>query len=124
MKVGEQPTPTEHPGIEDADLQFAAFAMCRSYRRLAGVREEALAALKELKHRWRPVTSHLRKLQPPTVRRVTAERDIGLLGILIVLPHWPDVAYALDLIQGFPTVGYAPWCRIYSEKEAEHISLE
>ena len=57
-------------------------------------------------------------------RRVTKERDIGLIGILIVLLHWPDSTYAGQLIAGFPAVGYAEWCGVYPQKPARRITLD
>ena len=124
LRVGGNPTPTELPSAEDEDVEFAAYIMCSEYATLKNYRERALQAVKQLKHRWRPVTEHIRRSQSITVRRVTKDRDIGLVGLLIVQVQWPDTTYAFHLLEGFPAVGCAPWCGIFPQKPARPISRE
>ena len=123
LAVSEKPTPLEDMTEDDDDLRFAAHIMCSRPDQLEKYRQESRKAIAELKYRWRPVTSYLRRQQPESTRGVTKERDIGLIGILIILLHWPDWAYAGQLIAGFPAVGYNEWCGVYPQKPARRITL-
>ena len=111
IRVGGNPTPTELMPAVDADLEFAAHIMCSRKSKLKSYRKESLAAIKELKHRWKGVTDKIRRNQHEAVNQVTETRDIGLAALLMVLLHWPDVSYAYHMLVGFPAVGYAPWCQ-------------
>ena len=124
LAVSKEPTPLEAMTEDDDDLRFAAHIMCSRSDQLPKYRQESRKAIAELKHRWQPVTRYLRKQQPKSTRQVTRERDIGLIGILIILLHWPDSAYAGQLIAGFPAVGYAEWCGVYPKKPARRITLD
>jgi hypothetical protein len=119
--VGGNPTPTELAAACDEDLAFAAHVMCQKREELEEHREGALAALKELKHRWRSVTAQIRRMQPRSVWQVTQTRDVGMITLLIILLHWPDTSYAYHMLVGFPAVGYAPWCQVFNEKPAQRV---
>ena len=54
------------------------------------LREEVLKVVELLKHRRRPVTAKLRKVQQEGIRQVTMARDIGLFTLLSILMLWPD----------------------------------
>ena len=123
LRVGGNPTPTELAAANDEDLEFAAHVMCKKREELEEYREKALAAMKELKHRWRSVTTRIRKMQPKSVWQVTRTRDAGMIGLLVILLHWPDVSYAYHMLVGFPAVGYAPWCQVFSAKPAQRVEL-
>ena len=49
--------PTEQPIAGDADLKFAAATVVSSRSKLRHLRNEALEAVKQLQHRWRPVAT-------------------------------------------------------------------
>jgi hypothetical protein len=74
-----------------------------------------------LKHRLRSVTAQTRRMQPNSVRQVTQTRDVGMIAVLIILLHWPDISYAYHMLAGFPAVGYAPWCQVFSKKPAQRV---
>ena len=113
LAVAKGPSPIEAMTEDDDDLRFAAHIMCSRPNQLSEYRQESRKAIAEPKYRWRSVTAHLRKQQTESIRKVTKERDIRLIGILIILLHWPDCSYAGHLIAGFPAVGYAEWCGVY-----------
>ena len=69
------------------------------------------------------MTSHLRRFQPHTIQQVTAQRDIGLVGLLIVSMSWPDISYPHGLVTGLPAVGYAPNYSVFPAQPAEQIPL-
>ena len=123
LEVGGNPTPTEMSSVTDDDLEFAAHVMCKKREELEEYRRRAMAAMKELKHRWRSVTSRIRQMQPKSVQQLTRTRDLGLIGLLIILLHWPDVSYAYHTLAGFPAVGYAPWCQVFSARPALRVEL-
>ena len=100
----ERPTQTEALPLLDYDLQFAAQHTATSGGQLRQFRRRAVGFLKELKRRWRGVTSHLRKFQPEPIKKVTEHRDVGLVALLIVLTSWPDVTYPFGLIGGLPDI--------------------
>ena len=85
MEIAERILPTEKSVMVDEDLKFAAAMMVGSGSELGRLRDEALKAGKLPKHRWRPVTARLRKVQQEGIRRVTMVRDIGLLTLLSIL---------------------------------------
>ena len=51
-------------------------------------------------------------------------RDLGLLGLLVVLLSWGDVAMPLGFVRGLPAVGLAPPYGIFPLQPALPISLE
>ena len=87
----------------DLDLQFAADSMADHYGSLRELRQGAVRA--ELMSRWARVTTRLRHLQPDAIRAATQQRDLGLLGLLVVLLSWGDVTMPLGFVQGLP-VGF------------------
>ena len=91
---------------------------------MKGFRQHAIGALKELKRRWAPVTRHLRSLQRPAIRGVTATRDLGLTALLILLSSWADVSYPFGLISGTPAVGTAPNYGIFPAQPGRSITLD
>ena len=117
MLVAQGPSPLERPPKVDEDLYFAAYVMCGRRERLDSIRSSAVAAVRQLKHRWRAVTSKLRTQQPPTVWKVTKNRDIGLLPLLVLLLSWPDVTKARHLLTGYPAIGHCSWCGIFPRRE-------
>ena len=98
----DEPLPTEQPTLMDLDLQFAADSMAGNYGSLRDARQGAVRALRELKSRWARVSTRLRHLQPDAIRAATQQRDLGLLGLLVVLLSWNDVAMPLGFVQGRP----------------------
>ena len=79
--------------------------MAGNYGSLRDLRQGAVRALRELKSRWARVSTRLRHLQPDAIRTATQQRDLGLLGLLVVLLSWGDVAMPLGFVQGLPAVG-------------------
>ena len=69
------------------------------------------------------MTNRLRAKQTEAVKHVTRGRDIGLLGLLVVLLMWPDVMLPYCLVTGFPAVGYGPNCGVFAEKPAKRSTL-
>ena len=57
MKIAEGILPTEKAVMVDLDLKFAASMMVGSRSELGRLRDEALKAVRLLKHRWIPVTA-------------------------------------------------------------------
>ena len=117
------PLPTEQPPLMDLDLQFAADAMARDFGHLRKVRQRALRAIRELKDRWTRVSTRLRHLQPPAIRAATSKRDLGLLGLLVILMSWGDVAMPCGFIEGLPAVGLAPPYGIFPQQPALPLTL-
>ena len=101
----DEPLPTEQPPLMDLDLQFAADTMASNYGSLRELRQGAVRALRELKSRWARVSTRLRHLQPDAIRTATQQRDLGLLGLLVVLLSWGDGTMLLGFVQGLPTLG-------------------
>eukprot|EP00435_Cladocopium_sp_Y103_P051985 s268_g16.t1 len=123
QSVVGQPTPLEHLPLLDDDLQFVAWSMATMYGRLAQFGERAVGALKELKRRWHGVSVHLRRFQSPAIQQVTASREIGLAGLLMILLSWADVTYPYGLISGLPAIGYAPHYGLFPVQRAELLTL-
>ena len=71
MKIAEGILPTEKSVMVDDDLKFAASMMAGSKSELGRLRDEAIKAVKLLKHRWIPATARLRKAQQEGTRQVT-----------------------------------------------------
>ena len=124
IRVGGSPTPTELMPAVDADLEFAAHVMCTRRGDLRNHRNGVLASIRELKHRWRTVTDNIRRNQHEAVRQVTHTRDVGLVALLMLLLHWPDISYSYHMLVGFPAVGYAPWCHVFSAKPASRVTRD
>ena len=108
----------------NVDLQFAADAMASNYGSMRELRQGAVRALRELKSRWARVSTRLRHLQPDAVRTATQQRDLGLLGLLVVLLSWGDVTMPLGFVQGLPAAGLAPPYGIFLQQPALPIALE
>ena len=116
-------TPTEECPLLDEDLRFAASCLAHTKTLLKAFRIKAIGILRELKCRWQGVTLHLRGFQTGPIQKVTAMRDVGLVGLLTVLMSWPDVTYPYGLITGLPAVGYAPNYGVFPQQDAEFLSL-
>ena len=101
----------------DEELKFAASMMVGSRSELWQLRNEALKAVKLLKHRWIPVTARLRKIQQEGTRQVTKARDIGLLTLLSIVMLWPDYTFGEHLVYGFPAVGHCEWSGVFPRRE-------
>ena len=117
MKIAEGILPAENPIMVDDDLKFAAAMMVGSRSELGQLRNDALKAVRLLKHRWKPVTAKLRKMQQEGIRQVTAARDIGLLTLLSIVFQWPDYTFGEHLVYGFPGVGHCEWSGIFPRRE-------
>ena len=115
MKIAEGILPAERPVMVDEDLKFAAAMMVGSRSELGRLRNEALKAVRLLKHRWKPVTARLRKVQQEGIRQVTKARDIGLLTLLSIVMLWPDYTFGEHLVYGFPGVGHCEWSGFFHE---------
>ena len=108
--------------LVDDDLEFAADMMCVHASQLGDKREESIGALEELGRRWHSVDNHLKECQCSELQGVTAERAIGLVGLLFVLMSWPDGTYPKELWMGVKGVGFNPWCRVYPFQEAAVVN--
>ena len=117
----DEPLPTEQPPLMDLDLQFA---VAGNYGSLRDLRQGAVRALRELKSRWARVSTRLRRLQPDAIRVATQQRDLGLLGLLVVLLSWGDVAMPLGFVRGLPAVGLAPPYGIFPQQPALPSTLK
>ena len=117
MEIAQGILPTEKSVMVDEDLKFAAAMMVDSRGELGRLRDEALKAVRLLKHRWRPVTARLRKVQQEGIRQVTMTRDIGLLTLLSILMLWPDYTFGKHLTFGFPGVGHCGWSGVFPRRE-------
>ena len=104
------------------ELRFAAWWAAEHPRQLQEFCQGAIGVLKELVNRWNGVTVHLRRFQMPA--RVTASRNIGLPGLLMVLLSWADFTYPHGLIKGLPAVGFAPKYGVFPEQDARFLSLD
>lgn len=82
------------------------------------------SALKELKRQWSPVTDRLRSLQTLAIRRVTANRDLGLTSLLIMLLPWADTSYPYGLVRGMPAVSTAPPHGIFPPQPGRTITMD
>ncbi|CAE7417046.1 unnamed protein product [Symbiodinium sp. CCMP2592] len=120
---GDDPLPTEHPPVLDQDLHFAGAMTVGSLGRLRELRRECVGPLRELKRRWSHVGDHLRKLQTPAVRKVTAQRDLGLLSLFVVLLSWPDTTLPSHLLFGMPAVGTSLPCGVFPQQGFDTIPL-
>jgi hypothetical protein len=85
MEIAQRVLPTEKSVMVDEDLKFVAAMMVDSRSELGRLRDETLKAVRLLRHRWRPVTARLRKVQQEGIRWVTMVWDIGLLTLLSIL---------------------------------------
>ena len=88
--LGHYSLPTEQSPVLDDDLQFAVSLHATQKRLLASWRGRAFGTLPKLKQRWAPsLRSCLdsRLMQSPGV---TAKRDLGFTGLLIILLQWGD----------------------------------
>ncbi|CAE7218895.1 FCPB [Symbiodinium sp. CCMP2592] len=111
---GDDPLPTEHPPVLDQD---------RVSWPPRELRRECVGPLRELKRRWSHVGDHLRKLQTPAVRKVTAQRDLGLLSLFVVLLSWPDTTLPSHLLFGMPAVGTSLPCGVFPQQGFDTIPL-
>ena len=123
-RVAASPSPLERDPAGDEDIRYAAERICAPAAALAAARLEHLAALEELRDRWRPVTARIRAAQCPTVAAVTKDRDLGLLALAVVLLAWPDTTLPLNLLYGLPAVGFAPWCRVFGPQPVQPVDPE
>ena len=123
LRAGGNPTPTELAAANDEDLEFAEHVMCKKGEKLGEYRRKARAAMKELNHRGRSVTTRIREMQPEPVWQVTRTRDAGMIGLVAILLHWPGMSHAYHMLVGFPAVGHAPWCQVFSAKPAQGVEL-
>ena len=98
--------------------------MASNYGSVRELRQGAVQALRELKSRWARVSTRLRHLQPDAIRTAAQQRDLGLLGLLVVLLSWGDVTMPLRFAQGLPAVGLAPPYGIFPQQPALPITLE
>ncbi|CAE7815841.1 unnamed protein product [Symbiodinium sp. CCMP2592] len=96
-----EPVPTEREPILDPDLRFAADFTAANRTSLRALRQKA-----------------------PSLRRVTAARDIGLVALLVVLFSWPDTALPFALVAGMPAVGFAPCYGVFPQLPTSHTSFE
>ena len=110
------PMPFECTIEPDDDITYVAHMMCGSRDCLSHIRQEAVKDVWQLKHRWSPVTKHIRKKQSQGVGRVTRARDIGLLALLVILLIWPDATFARSLVFGFTAVGHYLDTGVYARR--------
>ena len=105
----------------DDDLWYAA-SMVMENHDLKRRRQASIGAIKELKRRWAPVSKHLVAFQSEAIRGVTSKRDLGLLGLFVVLMQWGDFALPHGFIKGLPAVGYAPHYGVFPHQPVEAIA--
>ncbi|CAJ1454202.1 unnamed protein product [Effrenium voratum] len=101
LKASSQPSPLEGFLTLDDDIHFAAEATWQSQSLPVDPRIGAIGVLKEL----------------------ARNRHIALVALLSLLASWPDHGLALDLVVGFPAVGYAPPCGAFAPKQVSPITL-
>ena len=124
LQLSVQPLPTEGLPTLDDDLRFAASFSSLPGVDLSKLRKRAMGLLAEMKRRWSKITEHLRTKQTEAIRTATAQRDIGLTAILLLLANWGDVTLPAGLCMGLPAVGYAPPYGIFPEQEASRLTRE
>ena len=113
LHLGQCPLPTEQPAVLDLDLSFAPKKCPQPTK--------AIGAVKELHRRWQ---KRLRQFQHPALRATTAKRDLGFVGLMVILTSWPDISYPHGLIHGLPAVGYAPGYGIFPSQPAARITFQ
>ena len=64
---------------------------------------------------WTPAPT----CQSEAIRGVTSKRDLGLLGLFVVLMQWGDFALPHGFIKGLPAVGYAPHYAVFPHQPVE-----
>ena len=64
----------------------------------------------------------LRASQPEPLRQVTAKRDVGFVGLLVLLMSWGDTALPRDFLLGMPAVGTAPWHGVFPLQASREIT--
>lgn len=75
---------------------------------IAAWREERLECLRQLSHEAEWLTELLRGMQPPSVRQVAGQVNLGLMCVLCdVLPR-ADTAFPAMWVRGFPIIGAIP----------------
>ena len=114
-------TPLEVLPTLDDDLWYAA-SMVTGNDNLKERRRASIGAIKELKRRWAPVSKHLVAFQSEAIRGVTSKRDLGLLGLFVVIMQWGDFALPHGFIKGLPAVGYAPHYGVFPYQPVEAIA--
>ena len=114
-------TPLEVLPTLDDDLWYAA-SMVTGSDNLKERRRASIGAIKELKRRWAPVSKHLVAFQSEAIRGVTSKRDLGLLGLFVVIMQWGDFALPHGFIKGLPAVGYAPHYGVFPYQPVEAIA--
>ena len=120
----QQPLPFEDLPVADADLRFAASSYAPNTTALRSWRRQAIGALRELQRRWKGVTLHLRSFQEPAIAKVTHQRDIGLIALLMVLTSWADTGFPYGLVKGLPAVGFSPPYGIFPQQPAQRLTLD
>jgi len=121
IKIVEGVLPAEKTIMMDEDLKFAAAMMVDSGNKIRQFRDEAIKAVRLLKHRWRSVTAKLREIQQEGIRQVTIARDIGLLTLLSIVMLWPDHTFGEHLVYGFPGVGHCEWSGVFPRREVTPV---
>ena len=106
-----------------ADLRYAASQHILYHRDIKARRRTIRMALKELSDRCVPLTEHLRQFQPPSVCQITSAFHLGLVCILSVLMHWPDLLLPLRLVLGFVTTGTLEETYIFERQPAGEPEL-
>ena len=119
------PTPFEAPPplMLDSDLRFAASMTALRRSALRKVRRQTAGAMKELTRRWASVDGVLCQLQTQETRAVIHARDIGFVGLLVLLLSWGDTQLPRDFLFSMPAVGTAPWHGVIPAQPCEDITL-
>lgn len=89
----------------DNDLRFAAADLLANRNRLREHRQATRKAFSELADRCAPLTTQLRQFQPPSVKRIAGNVNLGLVAVLVILMAWPDWKLPQRFVEGFQVVG-------------------
>ena len=104
--------PWNYPADANAELRFAA-AISVATTDLPGHRRQIQAALQELSDRCRGLTDRLRSHQPPTVRRVAGNVNLGLMAVLSTFTCWPGLQVRREVDHRIPhSRQHGPYSRL------------
>ena len=100
------------------DLEFAAERTVANATTIKEFRVACNGSLRELSHRLKPVSAHLRRFQGPSTSSVARNMHVALIAVLAWLLRWPDVTLALRFITGFRLSGRMEKVGIFPERDS------
>ena len=83
------------------DLRFAARQAVAHRANLRQWHDDKVKVVEELQRRLAPISRHLRKFQHSTVKQVTANLHLAMIGMAVVLMCWNDYTLPAGFITGF-----------------------